>query len=134
MKKINVGRSLENNFCIDDGSVSRRHAEIIFRGPHNVELVDLSSTHGTYVKGPNGLGKVSKHQLGPDEKILFGSAGPFTVDEIMQAVLECTQPSITLVDRKMANSVTEPLKKRCQHCRSVVVEDWSECPFCGGGI
>ena len=134
MKKINVGRSLENNFCIDDGSVSRRHAEIIFRGPQNVELIDLSSTHGTYIKGPSGLGKVSKHQLGPDEKILFGSAGPFTVDEIMQAVLECTQPSITLVENKIANSLTDPVRKRCKHCRSVIVQEWSECPFCGGRI
>ncbi|MFQ5596110.1 MAG: FhaA domain-containing protein, partial [Anaerolineae bacterium] len=47
---ISIGRSLDNDVIIQSASVSRRHAQILFR--HSRWLLrDLHSTHGTQVNG-----------------------------------------------------------------------------------
>lgn len=47
---ISIGRSLDNDVIIQNASVSRRHAQIVFR--HGRWLLrDLNSTHGTQVNG-----------------------------------------------------------------------------------
>lgn len=132
MKKITIGRSLENNLCIEDPSVSRRHAEIIFEGSENGELADLSSTHGTFVDFESQRKRVDRHLLRPGEKIIFGGSNPFTIEEIMEKVMEATQPGLAISNLENEMDETISMRKRCQHCRSVVVQQWKECPFCGG--
>lgn len=48
--RITVGRSLDNDIVLDDPSVSRRHAVLVYQHGHYT-LRDLNSTHGTQVNG-----------------------------------------------------------------------------------
>jgi len=48
-QRIKIGRSEENDWCIEDINVSRRHAEIVQAKDGSYELVDLKSTNGTYL-------------------------------------------------------------------------------------
>src|SRR5256885_9693863 len=46
-----IGRDPTCEVCLDDPSVSRRHAEIRLREDGHYEVVDLSSKHGVLVRG-----------------------------------------------------------------------------------
>ncbi len=48
--RITLGRSLDNDIILDDPSVSRRHAVLVYQHGHYT-LRDLNSTHGTQVNG-----------------------------------------------------------------------------------
>ena len=45
---VRIGTNLANEVVLQDGTVSRRHAEVV-RTPHGVILRDTDSTNGTYV-------------------------------------------------------------------------------------
>jgi len=62
-----VGRMPESDLTLDDPSVSRRHAEILYEDGQFV-LVDLGSRHGTYVNSR----KVERHTLQPRDEVRFG--------------------------------------------------------------
>ncbi len=47
---LNIGRLETNDIVLDDYKVSREHAVLKFSG-HDFMIVDLASTHGTYVNG-----------------------------------------------------------------------------------
>lgn len=47
---VTVGRAVDATVRIDDSAVSRRHAQLI-SGPNGLQVVDLGSSHGTYVDG-----------------------------------------------------------------------------------
>ena len=49
-ENITIGRSPENSICLDDISVSSRHAEVTIAGDV-CHLKDLGSTNGTLVNG-----------------------------------------------------------------------------------
>lgn len=51
MKKINIGRSGDNDIVINNSKVSRRHAQIIVHDNGNVFIQDLNTTNGTFVNG-----------------------------------------------------------------------------------
>lgn len=64
---INIGRMSSNQLVINDGRVSRTHAQLrIMQGRYM--LFDLASTYGTFV---NGL-RVNTHVLRPGDVISFG--------------------------------------------------------------
>jgi DNA-binding winged helix-turn-helix (wHTH) protein len=46
-----IGRDPRSVICLDDASVSRRHARIRVPGSGRAVLVDLDSTNGTFVEG-----------------------------------------------------------------------------------
>src|SRR5437588_2400681 len=46
-----VGRDPTCEVCLEDPSVSRRHAEIRLRDDGRYEVVDLASKHGVVVRG-----------------------------------------------------------------------------------
>ena len=50
MKELSIGRSRECQILIDDISVSRRHATLII-SEGTYQIIDNSSTNGTYVNG-----------------------------------------------------------------------------------
>lgn len=51
MKIINIGRSSDNDICIQDSLVSRVHCQIIQDDNNNFTVIDTNSTNGTYVNG-----------------------------------------------------------------------------------
>lgn len=57
------------DLVLDDGKVSRKHAEIGLYGPGAYVLRDLASTNGTYV---NGRRIAEKHRLAHDDVIRIG--------------------------------------------------------------
>jgi hypothetical protein len=65
---ILIGRHPDCDITIQDGNVSRRHAEIHPRGDHFV-LVDLGSTNGTRVNGV----RITERELRDGDELLFGN-------------------------------------------------------------
>jgi phosphoserine phosphatase RsbU/P len=62
-----IGRLAENNLSFEDSQISRRHAQIEFDKGSFI-LVDLHSTHGTFVNGR----RVERHVLKAGERITLG--------------------------------------------------------------
>lgn len=46
---ISVGRHPDSDIVLDDGTVSRRHAEVRVLENNDVQIVDVGSLNGTYV-------------------------------------------------------------------------------------
>jgi pSer/pThr/pTyr-binding forkhead associated (FHA) protein len=73
-----IGRAEDNDFVIPDGSVSSHHGEISSRG-EVIEIVDLGSTNGTFVRGERE--RVQTATIHPGESFRLGTvdvlvAGP----------------------------------------------------------
>lgn len=58
MRIITIGRSSENDICIQDPLVSRVHCQLIQDDRGNVTIVDTNSKNGTYVNGKKLHGPV----------------------------------------------------------------------------
>ena len=66
-----IGRAVESQIFIDDGSVSRAHAKIEFRGSEIV-IVDLGSTNKTVVNG-NSLAPLAPLVLKNNDQVKTGN-------------------------------------------------------------
>src|SRR5271165_754757 len=64
---FSIGRLKDRDLVIDDGRVSRQHAQLT-REPDGVYLVNQSVKLGTFVNGE----RVSRRKLAPDDRIGFG--------------------------------------------------------------
>jgi pSer/pThr/pTyr-binding forkhead associated (FHA) protein len=62
-----VGRARSCDVVLEDRSVSRCHARLVFRDPTWV-ICDLDSTNGTLVNGV----RVGRCQLRPGDRVLIG--------------------------------------------------------------
>jgi hypothetical protein len=67
---VTVGRALDNDVILDDGSVSRHHARFVCRG-RNWMLEDLESAFGVYVNER----RVSACMLRTGDRLRFGVVG-----------------------------------------------------------
>jgi serine phosphatase RsbU (regulator of sigma subunit) len=67
-ESISIGRLPDQNIVLRDSFVSRRHAVINLHNG-NFELVDLNSSHGTYVNGT----RIERVILKPGDKLQYGS-------------------------------------------------------------
>ncbi|MGC2636669.1 MAG: SpoIIE family protein phosphatase [Acidobacteriaceae bacterium] len=68
-----IGRLPENDLVLAHAYVSRRHAEVIV-ADEGCYVVDLGSTHGTFVNGKPAL---ARHLIGEDDTVHFGATdGP----------------------------------------------------------
>ena len=68
-ERTRIGRSLQCDIRIEDGSISRQHAEVIKRG-EEVWLRDLKSANGTFLNG-NPIGQ-SPIRVNEGDKITLG--------------------------------------------------------------
>ena len=76
--RTTIGRTpIARGISILDGSVSRRHAEIV-RGPSGWTVTDLGSSNGTRVNDAAVEGTVA---LAPKDRISFGSVGFYFVGD-----------------------------------------------------
>lgn len=71
-ESVTIGRSPENSICLDDISVSNRHAELIMAGDV-CQLRDLDSTNGTLVNGE----PITQVQLRAGDRIRFGKVDAY---------------------------------------------------------
>jgi len=67
MKALNIGRAPDNDIVLTDEKISRYHARLVFRSG-KWHLVDLQSTHGTFV---NGEQVKEKFKLAPGDSIMI---------------------------------------------------------------
>jgi hypothetical protein len=58
MKKIRIGRHVDNEVVINDTSVSRYHAELFIQTDGSVSFTDLDSTNGSFVNGKRVKGTI----------------------------------------------------------------------------
>ncbi len=65
---VTVGRVEDNNFQIEEGSVSSHHCEILVKGT-DVTIKDLNSTNGTFING----GKITEGILKPGQTFKLGN-------------------------------------------------------------
>lgn len=63
-----VGRSKDNEICLDDTSVSRRHAEIHRTNEGKFEIIDTNSTNGIYINNE----KIGKAELNEEDLLEIG--------------------------------------------------------------
>jgi pSer/pThr/pTyr-binding forkhead associated (FHA) protein len=84
--RISLGRTEDNAICINDQSVSSRHAEFIRVGG-DYQLKDLDSTNGTRVNGE----RISEHQLRDGDVLRFGQIEVAYTSEVKQKAGE-TKP------------------------------------------
>lgn len=64
---VTLGRALDNDVIVDDGSVSRHHARLVPRGDHWM-IEDLDSAHGTFVNGH----RTTSSLLRPGDRLQIG--------------------------------------------------------------
>lgn len=70
-EEVFIGRREDAGLVLKHPEVSRRHARI-YKDPEGIVVVDLESTHGTWVNGT----RVSRHVLSSGDRIRFGLTGP----------------------------------------------------------
>ncbi len=73
-----VGRAADNDIVLDDGSMSRRHAELHWDGRQQCVVVDLGSTNGTFLGGRR-LPPGQAAQVSPGASLRFGPTMTVTV-------------------------------------------------------
>jgi pSer/pThr/pTyr-binding forkhead associated (FHA) protein len=134
VKKISIGRDPQNNFYLSERTVSRQHAQILFHDQDQIELIDLGSTHGTFIKNNGELVRIQKQLVKPEDLIVFGQIEEHTVEEIVDDLISKTQHDIDGDQTRPPSSNHSVTRVRCGACKSVVVKEWSECPFCGGKL
>jgi pSer/pThr/pTyr-binding forkhead associated (FHA) protein len=66
---IVIGRDSTCNVCISDALLSRTHAEIRRMSDGRYNIVDLGSTHGTYIAGE----RISESTLASGDEIVLGA-------------------------------------------------------------
>lgn len=84
---LKIGRSLENGICIQEPTISRRHAEITTDNDEFF-LVDLSSTAGTYVNNQ----RIKKYKLRSGDSILIGNIPLVFVNNVPQLADKAKTP------------------------------------------
>lgn len=57
MKVITIGRSQDNDYVINDPSVSRHHSQIILTDDGDYKILDMGTVNGTYVNGQRITGE-----------------------------------------------------------------------------
>ena len=70
MRVVTFGRGSHNDVHINDGRVSHHHCQIVRDNQGRFFIVDLNSTHGTYVNGRCIKGQVS---LTPGDIVVIGN-------------------------------------------------------------
>lgn len=68
--EVTVGRSGDNDFRVDDTSVSSIHASLKRNGGDSVTLIDRGSSNGTFVNGE----KITRKNLQPGDLVRFASS------------------------------------------------------------
>lgn len=71
-KRIVIGRGSDSDLVVSDGSVSRRHAELISSGPEHFLIADCGSSRGTFVLRDGQWTAVIQEELGPDQPFRLG--------------------------------------------------------------
>ena len=68
-----LGRLRDNDFVIDDRTVSRHHALLSVAADGALHLTDLDSTGGTFVREAGGWTRIADRDVAPDSQLRLGN-------------------------------------------------------------
>lgn len=127
MRRITIGRSVNNDYQLTDDSVSKEHAVIIISDDGTIRLRDLNSTNGTFLSYKGSFKRIVDEQfVQQNDTIRFGNVTK-TVSEITQAqrktVVNSVSPAAPSVPLGSTQSVRIGRGKDCQH---IVSERFSD--------
>ena len=71
-KRYSIGRTKENDFVIDDPSISKIHAALVFNPEKKLLIADTGSTNGTFINGER-ISYGRAFPLGGNDKVKFGT-------------------------------------------------------------
>jgi pSer/pThr/pTyr-binding forkhead associated (FHA) protein len=101
-ENVTIGRSPENAICLDDISVSGRHAELTMVG-EIFHIKDLGSTNGTVVNGE----PITTVQLRAGDRIRFGKVDAYYECDVAGDAQPL--PRLEEVEAKPAESSARPV-------------------------
>jgi ribosomal protein L37AE/L43A len=78
---IKIGKAADNNFIIDNPSVSRNHALLLPTNEGGWILEDLNSTNGTFV---NDI-QIQKKIIATADRVRFGNSETFSLQDLLHA-------------------------------------------------
>ncbi|MDD2437303.1 MAG: FHA domain-containing protein [Massilibacteroides sp.] len=78
---IKIGKATDNDFIINNLSVSRYHANLFFDNEGGWILEDLNSTNGTFINGV----QVLKKKITTSDPIRFGNSEIFFLQDLLHA-------------------------------------------------
>lgn len=81
-----VGRHQDCDLRLDDGSVSRRHAEVVLTPDGRYYLTDRNSAGGTFVFSEGGWQSLRQAFVTPNDRLRFGNL------EVAASRLEALRP------------------------------------------
>ncbi len=115
MRKITIGRLPENNFVIDNESVSRSHCQIVQRDNGAFYIADLNSKNGTYVNNQRISGQAP---LLPGDIVTLGNF-QLHWEQFFTQKAPKTVPQKTISFGRLPNNDVQIINEevsRC-HCR-----------------
>ncbi len=68
---IKIGRAPSNDIVLENRTVSREHATLTITDG-KIVVTDLNSASGTYIVSAGSLSRVSYHEVGDNDTVLFG--------------------------------------------------------------
>jgi NADPH-dependent 2,4-dienoyl-CoA reductase/sulfur reductase-like enzyme/pSer/pThr/pTyr-binding forkhead associated (FHA) protein len=93
---VSIGRQPGIALLVDEGTVSRRHAEISYANGQYI-LLDVGSSNGTFVNGQR-LKSQAPYILQPDDTIRFGTKVKFTFKQrAVDPKLKVAMSSVTMI-------------------------------------
>ena len=78
---ITIGKANDNEYVVNDPSVSRHHAQLTYEEEGHWILEDLGSTNGTFV---NGI-QIARKQVTSKDVIKLGDSYVFNLAEVLKA-------------------------------------------------
>ncbi|MFI1760519.1 FHA domain-containing protein [Streptomyces sp. NPDC020800] len=98
MRTVRIGRAAENDFVVDDLTVSRHHAELHADADGGHEIIDLGSHNGTYLNGR----PVTRAPVGPGDVIGIGHVTYCLVGDELQEYVDTGEISLDVQDLTVA--------------------------------
>ncbi|MEV7419236.1 FHA domain-containing protein [Streptomyces sp. NPDC089919] len=95
---VRLGRAPDNDFVLDDLTVSRRHAELRGHPDGSYEIVDLGSHNGTFLNGT----AVQRALVGPGDIIGIGHSAFSLVGDQLQEYVDTGEVSLDVNDLTVA--------------------------------
>ena len=75
-KRMGVGRTKENDLCVEDVSISKVHAALVLNSEGQIMVADTGSTNGTFING-NRIAYGRAFVIGEGDQVKFGTVEVF---------------------------------------------------------
>lgn len=72
LRSLSIGRSVDCDICLDEDTVSRRHAQLSLLPGARLQLKDLGSSNGTWLKGSGQWLVLRDEEIDAQAQLRFG--------------------------------------------------------------